>query len=69
MTCRVLEGIDMIFHGEISVRQNFRRNPKKSTISCDIYRDISTIFPDKSHGQQRSNTLQCLKNPFVAEGI
>ena len=32
--------IDTIFHGEISIRQNFERNLQKSTIS----RDISTIL-------------------------
>ena len=36
----VLESINTIFHGEISVRRNFGRNSQKST----IYRDISTIL-------------------------
>ena len=33
---RVSEGINTIFHGEISVQRNIRRNPQKLAISCDI---------------------------------
>ena len=53
--------IDTIFHGEISVRRNFGRNPKKSAISRNISaisRDISAIFPDISHGQRGSTEVK-----------
>ena len=57
--CRISEGIAMIFHGEISVWQNFGRNPKKSAIS----RDISAIFPINhmvNNGQIRYNAWKII---------
>ena len=42
---RVLGGVDMIFHGEISVRRYFARNPKKSAIS--IFEIQTTNHPGK----------------------
>ena len=61
---RVLKVMETIFGGEISLRRNFGRNPKKWA--------ISTIFPDISDGQHRSTVGQmrysASKCPFAIKG-
>ena len=56
--------METIFGGEISLRRNFGRNPKKWA--------ISTIFPDISDGQHRSTVGQmrysASKCPFAIKG-
>ena len=47
---RVSEVMETIFGGEISIRGNFGKNPKKSTISRD-FGDKSPIFAHISYGQ------------------
>ena len=65
---RVSEVMETIFGGEISIRGNFGKNPKKSTISRD-FGDKSPIFAHISYGQRGQVCYSEVKMRYSAATI